>query len=397
MIVVVTGTKKKAVKSEHKRAGLLFFTQKDSILEVVMKRHVFAVVSLLGLSLIFAACGGGAGTLSAPAAIAYVAHSQSYSLSVINIPANKTVANIGIGNSSSSSLTTTASYPTGVAVTPNGRSVYVTDGNTSVWVVDTGSNSVIAKIPAGSEPDGIAITPDGKSAYVTSITCGLLLCSGPDNPPQVTSVEVIDTTGNSLKATVVIGNLPTQNHPGVLPSGVAISPDGTLAYVANAVGDQIWAIDTASNQIAGTIHTSMLGIVGIIVSPDGNHLYAAGWENGPVVDVVDTKTDVVTSIALPSIEVPTGIAVTPDGGHAYVTGDAGHVWLIDTTKNATVATIPISVGNPLLDIAITPDGTRAYITCGNTNTIYVLDTTTYRILDQIPSDYPGGLAISRPT
>lgn len=363
-----------------------------------MKRHVvFAVVSLLGLSLIFAACGGGAGTLPAPVAIAYVAHSQSYSLSVINIPANKTVANIEIGNSSSSSLTTTASYPTGVAVTPNGRSVYVTDGNTSVWVVDTGSNSVIAKIAAGSEPDGIAITPDGKSAYVTSITCGLLLCSGPDNPPQVTSVEVIDTTSNSLKATVVIGNLPTQNNPGVLPSGVAISPDGTLAYVANAVGDQIWAIDTASNQIAGTIHTSMLGIVGITVSPDGNHLYAAGWENAPVVDVVDTKTNVVTSIALPSIEVPIRIAVTPDGGHAYVTGDGGHVWLIDTTKNATVATIPISVGNPLLDVAITPDGTRAYVTCGNTNTIYVLDTTTYRILDQIPSDYPGGLAISRAT
>src|ERR1039458_1147882 len=80
-------------------------------------RVVFSVVSLLGLSLILASCGGG----SSPAttAIAYVANSQSHSLSVINVPADKTVASIEIGNSSFNS-STTASYPSGVAVTPDG-------------------------------------------------------------------------------------------------------------------------------------------------------------------------------------------------------------------------------------------------------------------------------------
>jgi YVTN family beta-propeller protein len=58
-----------------------------------------------------------------------------------------------------------------------------------------------------------------------------------------------------------------------------------------------------------------------------------------------------------------------------------------------LATIPITDGQPLIDIAFMPDGTRAYITCGNNNAIYVLDTATSRIVGQITSDYPGGLAI----
>jgi YVTN family beta-propeller protein len=359
-------------------------------------RVVFDVVSLLGLSLILAACGGGRSP--APVAIGYVAHSQSHSLSVIDIPANKTVSSIEIGTSSFSSLTATASYPTGVAVAPDGTRAYVTDGNTSVWVVDTASNSVIGKIAAGSDPEAIAITPDGKSAYVTSITCGLLLCSGPDNPPQMASVEVIDTASNSLTATITIGSLPTAQTPGVLLSAIAISADGARAYASNAEGNQIWAIDTASNRAVATIPTVVLGFVGLSISPDGSRLYAASVGNPSVVDVIDTKTDdVVTSIALPGNDVPTRIALTPDGGHAYVTGEIGNVWVIDTTKNTMAATIPVSVGNPLLGIAFTLDGTRAYITCGNTSTIYVLDTTTYHVLSQIPSSYPGGLAIARPT
>jgi YVTN family beta-propeller protein len=358
-------------------------------------RVAFCIVSVVAFTLILASCGGG----SSPAtmAIAYVAHSQSHSLSVINIPADRTVENIEIGNSSVGSLTLTPSYPTGVAVTPDGSLAYVTDAVTSVWVVDTRSNSTIAKIAAGSDPEAIAITPDGKSAYVASITCGQLLCSGRDNPPQLASVEVIDTASNSLKATITIGNLPTVGTAGVLLSGIAISPDGTRVYVSNGEGNQIWAIDTASNQVVATIPTTVLGFVGVSISPDGSRLYAASIGNPSVVDVIDTKTNsMVTSVALPGSDVPTQIRMTPDGSHAYVTGETGHLWIIDTTQNAAVATISVTSGQPLLDIALAPDGTHAYIACGNTNAIYVLDTTTDRIVAQISSFYPRALAIVSP-
>jgi YVTN family beta-propeller protein len=108
------------------------------------------------------------------------------------------------------------------------------------------------------------------------------------------------------------------------------------------------------------------------------------------------KTDaVVTSIALPGDDVPTQIALTPDGSQAYVTGE-GDVWLIHTATNAVATTIPVTDGQALHDVAFAPDGSRAYVTCGNTSAIYVLDTTSYKVVGQIASSYPAGLAIARP-
>jgi YVTN family beta-propeller protein len=338
----------------------------------------FIVVSLLALSLILTSCGSSPATT----AIIYVAHSQSHSLSVIHLPADKTVAAIQIGNSSFGDLNHTPSYPTGVAVTPDGSRAYVTDAVQYVRVVDTPSNSVIATIAAGSDPEAIVISPDGTTAYVTSITSM--------NPPSLASVEVIDTASNSLTATISIGNVLS-----ALLSGIAISPDGTRVYVSNNDGGQIWAIDTASKQVVATISTAVLGFVGVSISPDGSRLYAASVGNPSAVDVVDTKTNaVVTSIALPGSDVPTRIALTPDGSHVYVTGETGHVWVIDTAMNSVVTAISVTAGQPLMDVAFAPDGTHAYVTCGSHNAIYVLDTTSYRVVGQISSDYPGGLAIA---
>ena len=56
--------------------------------------------------------------------------------------------------------------PYGVAVTPDGKNVYVTneDSNT-VSVINTKTNKVKATIPVKS-PEGVAVTPDGKNVYV---------------------------------------------------------------------------------------------------------------------------------------------------------------------------------------------------------------------------------------
>jgi len=55
----------------------------------------------------------------------------------------------------------------GVAVTPDGKDVYVTNlyGDS---VIDTASNAVVATVPEGNYDMGIAVTPDGKRVYVTN-------------------------------------------------------------------------------------------------------------------------------------------------------------------------------------------------------------------------------------
>jgi YVTN family beta-propeller protein len=51
------------------------------------------------------------------------------------------------------------------------------------------------------------------------------------------SVSVINETNDMVIATIAVGSLPT---------GVEVSPDGSVAYVASEGTDRIYVIDTAS-------------------------------------------------------------------------------------------------------------------------------------------------------
>jgi YVTN family beta-propeller protein len=46
--------------------------------------------------------------------------------------------------------------------------VYVANGRDNVSVIDTASNSVVATIPVAGDARGIAVTPDGKQVWVTN-------------------------------------------------------------------------------------------------------------------------------------------------------------------------------------------------------------------------------------
>ena len=70
----------------------------------------------------------------------------------------------------------TGGAPQGVAVSPDGESVYVAGGFSpgSVSQYDVGAGGALSpKSPAfvdtGSLPQGVAVSPDGKSAYVTNV------------------------------------------------------------------------------------------------------------------------------------------------------------------------------------------------------------------------------------
>jgi YVTN family beta-propeller protein len=52
---------------------------------------------------------------------------------------------------------------TGVAVTPNGKYVYVSNQESNtVAEIDTVSNTIVNTISVGTSPAGVAVTPDGK-------------------------------------------------------------------------------------------------------------------------------------------------------------------------------------------------------------------------------------------
>ncbi|MGW4785042.1 YncE family protein, partial [Streptomyces sp. NPDC004230] len=94
------------------------------------------------------------------------------------------------------------SEPQDVAITPDGRRAYITNTTSNnVSVIDTTTNTVVATIPVGSDPWKLAINPNGRRAYVTTAATN--------------NVQVINTTTNTVVATVPVG---------AFPDAVAITP-----------------------------------------------------------------------------------------------------------------------------------------------------------------------------
>jgi len=61
------------------------------------------------------------------------------------------------------------SMPIGVAITPEGSHLYVTNFHThNVSVIATATTRVLATVADGAAPFGVAIIPDGRRAYVVN-------------------------------------------------------------------------------------------------------------------------------------------------------------------------------------------------------------------------------------
>jgi YVTN family beta-propeller protein len=93
------------------------------------------------------------------APFAYITNQNNGTVSVIDTGTNppSVVATVTVGGA-----------PAGVAVTPDGKHVYVTDAGNTVSVIETTGNAVMATITAGLDQFGVAVTPDGKRVYVAN-------------------------------------------------------------------------------------------------------------------------------------------------------------------------------------------------------------------------------------
>ncbi len=180
----------------------------------------------------------------------------------------------------------------------------------------------------------------------------------------------------------------------VLPTGVAYASPQSTAYVANLNSDSVTPIDTATNT-AGTPITVGTRPYSIAITPDGSTAYVVNDGSGGTGTV--TPIDTATNTAGTPITVgsgPTGIAITPDGSTAYVVNDSSDsVTPIDTATNT--AGTPITVGSAPSQIAITPDGSTAYVTTIGSDSVTPINTATNTAGTPITvGSHPVGIAIT---
>ena len=173
---------------------------------------------------------------------------------------------------------------------------------------------------------------------------------------------------------------------GTYPDAIAITPDGTRAYVTNYTSNTVTPIDLATGRARCQIHlASNAGPAGIAITPDGTTAYVtdagAPGTLGDTITPIDLATD-KTEAPITVGSGPQGIAITPNGQRAYV-ADAGAVVSGQTgTYGSTVTPVdlksktalsPIKVGNAPIAVTITPDGSTALVANLNSGSVSPID------------------------
>ncbi len=249
---------------------------------------------------------------------------------------------------------------TGVAVSPDGRSVYVVSGGDDAVVRFDRDPITGALTPAGCVQDvgktdcgptqqglagatGVAVSPDGTSVYVASVSDSAIVRFTRD-----ISTGALTPAG-CIKDESLAGCGATQEGlNGAF--GVAVSPLGSSVYVTGGGDSAIVRFDRNTTTGAltpagciqdvgktdcGVTQQGLDGAQGVAVSPDGRSLYVTGTNNDDAIVRFDRNT--TTGALTPAgciqdvgkatcganqqgLAAPYNVAVSPDGRSVYVSG-----------------------------------------------------------------------------
>src|SRR5439155_2477337 len=135
-------------------------------------------------------------------------------------------------------------------------------------------------------------------------------------------------------------------------------PDPTI-YVTNQLDNTLSVIDGSNYKVVATVPVGT-SPAGVAVSPDGRYAYIAeGGDDAVSVFDIGTRT-IATTVALPAGSSPRGVALSPGGEFLYVAdGGSNRVSVVDTRTTRVVASVP--VGTQPVSVAVTRDGGSAYV------------------------------------
>jgi DNA-binding beta-propeller fold protein YncE len=219
--------------------------------------------------------------------------------------------------------------PDGVAVSPDGKRLYVTlNAANVVDAVDTATGHIVASTRTGIAPGAVALRggvlavlneagdfpKDGDVTRKGGHTGEMIPIDPTTGLAHGGTLSLLDASTLAVRSTVQLGR-----HP----AAAIFLDNGTLA-VAEANDDDLALVDTARAQVIGRTKVGLPGDGGwgaepqaLALSPDGNRLYVAlAGANALAAYDLSTRRAPAFVGALPTDWYPGAIATFPDGGLA---------------------------------------------------------------------------------
>ena len=229
----------------------------------------------------------------------------------------------------------------------------------------TGIGLLLAALAiAGCTPANVR-TSTGPSAVTASIPLtdfGTGIAISPDGTRAYVAagskVQVIDVATNKVAASIELGDMPYS---------IALSNDGQRGYAVDLMQREVWFIDLVSNSVVKRVELGEprrpVLRPGVAVSPDGRTVYATlSQPEGAGSDLlfsIDTTTGAKQQRALGFH--PGDLVAAKDGRHVWVAGcrglcSDGALHAVDPSDpgHATQLVLPTVPG----EVAISPDGAR---------------------------------------
>src|SRR3954451_10405743 len=283
-------------------------------------------------------------------------------------------------------LTPVGSFPTGGALTPDGRFYWSVDagrGNTAVRIVDVATGAVKQALPIPGGYVGIAFARDGRHAYVSGVPAdgdfgkGLKGANGDvvhvfDVDPASGGATEADPIAlpNARDGAAAQDELPHASNVNSWPEGLDVSADGRYLVVALGQADQVAIIELATRK--ATLANVGRYPYGVAVDPRRPRAYVTNERDGTVsaIEIPSGKTLGTIAVGGPrgaDYAHPEGITADPLRDRVYVAvTDRDLVAVIDSKalkleryvdvgrKGAPLGTAPVQA-------AVAPKGETLYV------------------------------------
>ncbi|MFJ4131681.1 hypothetical protein [Pseudomonas cyclaminis] len=285
--------------------------------------------------------------------------------------------------------------PNHLALSSDNSRLYVANfGSNTVSVIDTATRKVIHTISLAAVPRGIAIHPNGQTLYV-SVEMNSTLVIETENFQAIKTIGGYKCSAMSLNPTG--SRLYVGSYGNAITQEIETSTNTSVRYLygndyyANAVttnrsGSRVYTtgyyvneFNQSTGKLLGSYHNGTTASRGMAYSPTEEVLYVTTYAWTPTIgglNMLSTTTTPPSRIKkFENLPEPWGIAFTPNGDKAYMCMYADNsIKIIDTVTRLITGEVNTTT-HPLdrpKEIVISSDGAVAYVAnSGNNNVIIV--------------------------